>query len=1146
MYELLRDHKNCMNYCEIIKYDLRIYSISNKYSNYNNTFNMAMQKYYWTQHNKYTKKYGENTIVLCQVGSFHETYATDTKGPDLDKLSMITNLIKTKKNKKIKTVNDKNPYLLGVTSIAKQKYIKILIENGYTVVIIDQVTDPPNIRREVTGIFSAGTYIDNSFTPDSNYIVCIYIENEQQMSGNFLTCAGMSGIDLTTGENTIHYAHSKIDDDKYALDEACRFINSYNPKEILIYKKSNKCEPETIFNKDFIITYLELDNKNYKYFDRINKELYKMNYQNQFLAKTFGGKTTGMLSPLEYLDLERTPYAAMSYILVLNYAYQHNNDIIKNLYKPIIFENNRHLILGNNAVFQLNVLDDTSVDKINRKYKSLFDVVNKTSTAIGRRFLKSALTSPLTSTKLLRLRYECIDELLKDDKFMKIEKQLRGIIDLERFYRKLSLSKLHPFEFADLVDTYDNVHNLIKYVNKLSYCRKILPENKDIKMMRKFWCECNKTFDLNELKKYSLDSIENSFFKKGIDEDIDKLQEEIIDNIEFMQNICTVLSDHITDVGRAKKAQDNLLVLESDKNGYYLTCTHTRAKILKQTIEEYESIKITEDYFLNTSDIIFKEIAVGKNNKKTVGKITFPNLNKDDPEFANRVCNTLKSFIDSRKVHLKKNNRDGYYLQLTKLRAKSLKTNLKNIKSLKITKTYSLDPKNLIFKDLPQKKGNEMKGNTKIFFDDLREKSDSIIDLQNEIKDLILEKYKTYLQSYWSKYSVCFQQTVKFIALIDFVKSGAKIAKMYNYTKPVIEKRDNGFIRCSSLRHPIIERILVDYEYVPHDFRIGHDELCQENETPLNGMLIYGINSAGKSSCMKAVGLSIILAQCGLYVPAIKFTYSPYNSLFARISGNDNIFKGLSSFGLEMTELRAILKRSGPKTLVLGDEVCRGTEHVSGNSIVAGTIITLAKTGSTFLFATHLHEIAKMDKIRALDNVKSFHLTVEYDKEKDKLVFDRKLKEGTGEPIYGVKVAKYIIHDNEFIKLVEELKNEFLGLPNTILNTKKSKYNALLYVNECKICGKKITEEQLDTHHINFQKDCIDGFVKTKPHLRKNCKANLIVLCKPCHNKVHDGKLSIKGYIKTSQGRKLKTQKTKKRTKCNISPRKTRNITSKT
>ena len=120
-------------------------------------------------------------------------------------------------------------------------------------------------------------------------------------------------------------------------------------------------------------------------------------------------------------------------------------------------------------------------------------------------------------------------------------------------------------------------------------------------------------------------------------------------------------------------------------------------------------------------------------------------------------------------------------------------------------------------------------------------------------------------------------------------------------------------------RHPIIERINEKKEYIGNDIELSE-----------KGILLYGVNSSGKSSLMKAVGLNIIMAQSGMFVPAHEFTYEPYHHIFTRIFGSDNIYKGLSSFAVEMIELRNILKRSNKFSLILGDEICNGTESISG------------------------------------------------------------------------------------------------------------------------------------------------------------------------------------------------------------------------
>jgi len=367
---------------------------------------------------------------------------------------------------------------------------------------------------------------------------------------------------------------------------------------------------------------------------------------------------------------------------------------------------------------------------------------------------------------------------------------------------------------------------------------------------------------------------------------------------------------------------------------------------------------------------------------------------------------------------------------------------------------------------------------------------------------------------WYNKYQDIFKNIIELVTELDLITNNAFTSVKYHYTRPIINtKKSSSFINCKNLRHPIIERI-IDYEYVPHDVILDND---------IYGNMIYGVNSCGKTSIMKAVGTSLIMAQCGLYVPADKFEYNIFDSLFTRISGNDNLFKGQSSFIIEMNELRSILKKSNEKTLIIGDEICRGTEYLSANAIVAATILKLVNVKAKFMFATHLHDLITINKIKELKSIKFFYLSVE--KVKDELIFTRKMIEGTGEQIYGITIARYILDDPLFINEANELKNELLeknNIQTKLVSDKKTNYNNEMYMDECTICKNKL---KLETHHIHFQKD----FIKTKnglihmdkKHITKDSQANLVNLCEKCHNKIHSGELEIKSKIKTTNGTKV-------------------------
>ncbi len=248
----------------------------------------------------------------------------------------------------------------------------------------------------------------------------------------------------------------------------------------------------------------------------------------------------------------------------------------------------------------------------------------------------------------------------------------------------------------------------------------------------------------------------------------------------------------------------------------------------------------------------------------------------------------------------------------------------------------------------------------------------------------------------------------------------------------------------------------------------------------------------------------------------MKFTL--FDSLFTRIVSKDNLAKGLSTFAVEMLELKNIFNRATVRSLVLGDEISHGTETLSGVAIVASAIQKLAKTRCLFLLTTHLHQLSTMQEITRLKNVVDLHLSVEYDEQKDTLIFNRVLQEGSGSSIYGLEFAKSLHMDSEFLEVAnairKRLANDFDEL-ELLVKKKTSKYNKELYVTKCVICG-AVAE---DVHHI-AQKSLADksGFIG---HFHKDNKNNLIPLCKEHHQQIHEGKRFVNGFVMTSKGLEL-------------------------
>jgi len=337
------------------------------------------------------------------------------------------------------------------------------------------------------------------------------------------------------------------------------------------------------------------------------------------------------------------------------------------------------------------------------------------------------------------------------------------------------------------------------------------------------------------------------------------------------------------------------------------------------------------------------------------------------------------------------------------------------------------------------------------------------------------------------------------VAKVDVSSTIAQAAIQQGYCRPELVESDSAFIEMEGLRHPLIERQTTRLEYVKHDIQIGCSDSAQ-------GWLIYGMNASGKSSLMKAAGIAVLLAQCGCYVPATRMRLHPFRSIFTRILSTDNLWAGLSSFAVEMTELAEALRRADPWSLVLGDEVCSGTESMSAMAIVGAALQWLQGHGSRFIFATHLHGLPPVNGICV------WHLRVRYDVATDRLIYDRTLHPGSGSSLYGIEVAKAMGLPIEVLEAAHTIRRDLLG-EKTEATALSSQWNSVVQRRACEICGKST---DLEVHHIQQRKDAKEGRLADGTHM--NNFRNLIVLCETCHDTHHRGELHIGPVKQTSNG----------------------------
>lgn len=351
------------------------------------------------------------------------------------------------------------------------------------------------------------------------------------------------------------------------------------------------------------------------------------------------------------------------------------------------------------------------------------------------------------------------------------------------------------------------------------------------------------------------------------------------------------------------------------------------------------------------------------------------------------------------------------------------------------------------------------------------------------------------------------EEIVKFVARLDFSTTKAYVAFKNNYHRPTIVDSDSSQSQVSvkGLRHPLIEKLLQKESYVTNDVYLGLGVgvgVGDNEREDQKGILLYGTNAVGKSSFIKALGIAVIMAQAGFYVPAEHMTLTPYLHIFTRILGNDNLFKGLSSFAVEMSEFKTILTMANDRSLILGDELCSGTESSSAISIFLAGIDHLYKKNSSFIFATHFHEITHLPEITDKKALSLKHMSVHYEVAKDKLVYDRKLRDGPGENMYGLEVCKALHLPAAFLEAAHELRNKYNKAGTGVLDYKPSRYNPQKLRGKCEMCHAVFSTE---VHHKAQQKDAgINGFIGSSLH--KNHLSNLMSLCEACHHKIHNEK----------------------------------------
>lgn len=329
---------------------------------------------------------------------------------------------------------------------------------------------------------------------------------------------------------------------------------------------------------------------------------------------------------------------------------------------------------------------------------------------------------------------------------------------------------------------------------------------------------------------------------------------------------------------------------------------------------------------------------------------------------------------------------------------------------------------------------------------ELKEYETKVLGAEEKLKTLEYQVFMEILDEL-GKEAPNFAKTSNATAYIDFLTSLAVVAKRHNYCKPVID--NSNIIEITEGRHPVLERLQSDERFVPNNVLLDND--AQQL------LIITGPNMAGKSTYMRQIALIVIMAQIGGYVPALEAKIGIVDRIFTRIGAADFLAKGQSTFMVEMIETANILNNATPKSLIIIDEVGRGTSTFDGISIAWSVAEYIAKTiRAKTLFATHYNELTELSL--TTNGVKNYNVSVK--EWGDEIIFLRKVVEGPADKSYGIQVAQ-----------LAGLPSEVIGRAKEVLsNLEKEELNE---VGEPRFASQKHTKSTAQLNLFAIQADPI-------------------------------------------------------------------------
>jgi DNA mismatch repair protein MutS len=1044
------------------------------------------------------KKYGERTMVFLECGAFYEIY--DVVSPEHSAhLQCCQERLGLLVTRKNKA-DLTSPYMAGIPSHSIRRFNKTLLQHNYTIVFVTQHGEAPNITREVTKVLSPGCNLSEEVheSTDAGQSVLLALLIEEDADGECY--AHLATFDANCGKTQLQTidCNTDVTTASIMLTTLRDLFHTCIFDELCVHYRS----PREAFLRE-LRSFTQFWKDSGKQVHEFDVSVHQMDYmfQRSFQAQ-FLERT---------FSTHKSGFCTIWESLHLQFTEPSCVAVLVMLLHWIQLHDKR-------LIASLQVPQSHQSSVVHR---------NDTTSA-------TQLAHPtMRGFNELYAKLNIFDDKQQPDS---VSKDTRSLFSLLNKTRTKMGERLLRDRFAYVATDRDTIQTRLDLVDALlNNTSSTTVPNDTFRFLHKYL----RCIDLERIyRRFSVGNLQPHDIPRVL-----KSQQSVL---EVLQHVSMLPADHpLSDI-----LPDNSVIRAFEQYQAYLFKVFDADKCMSISMSNL----FTTLFHVGQYPEI--DSAVSQFEKQTDAMQILANA------LMARVPNIKLSKNTTTWIHAKSNDKDGYWLDVTKTRFQQLK---------QVLDTMTPDDKTQFAKDTNQlwtvddlTFDTKNKTNVKIAGSKMRNLSHTIHHAQHKLIQLVKDTYATLLRDlHTMHYAQTIQPVVECIAQLDVAFSTATTATTFGYTRPTIVTGERSSVEAMALRHPLIERLLVQSgkcdPYIANDVRLSCDSCW----------LLYGVNSVGKSSLLKSIAIGVMMAQAGLFVPAKTFKLTPYHKIFARTGNDDNIHMAHSSFVNEIIEVRNIIESADARSMVIADELCASTELDSAVNIVAALLKQLTTRCTTYAFATHLFALQEHPYVQDLlgdgGSLHNLHLQVRF--EDDKLVFDRTLTDGLpSNRTYGVLVADKVIKNDEFSSLLAQvmrtpctthtthtthttrttpsysfIQTPFISNPYssvrattdgalssvpyfTYHHVSASRYNRKHWNEECAVCEyRPLTErhQPLDTHHIHEQRtaDKTSGLIDGRFH--KNEKHNLVTLCKQCHRKIDTGELVVDGYKSTSDGPEL-------------------------